>query len=69
MHSSYQIHNITSCVARTRILVALPISSKVSLLLLKNGSWRNTCSKTLRAKEWMKDEQERERESGENQVA
>jgi hypothetical protein len=30
MQSSCQIHNITSCVARTKILVALPISSKVS---------------------------------------
>jgi hypothetical protein len=57
-----KIYNVTSYVARTKILVALPISSKASLLLLKNGSWRNTCSKTLRAKEWMKDGQERERE-------
>jgi hypothetical protein len=57
-----KLYNVTSYVARKKILVSLSISSKSSLLLLKNGSWRNTCSKTLRAKEWMKDGQEGERE-------
>jgi hypothetical protein len=56
MQSSYQTYKITSCVARTKILVALPKSSKVSPFITEeNGSWRNTCSKTLRTKEWMKD--------------
>jgi hypothetical protein len=56
-------NNITSCVARTKILVALPIILQSFSFITQNGSWRNTCSKTLRAKEW-KDGQERERESG-----
>jgi hypothetical protein len=49
-----QCQNLTRLprVARTKILVALPKSSKVSpFITQENGSWRNTCSKTLRAKE------------------
>ena len=61
MHQSNQTHKFTSHVARTKILVALPmILQSFSFLLLKNGSWRNTCSKTLRAKEWKMEQEKRE---------
>jgi hypothetical protein len=64
-----KINNITSYVARTRILIALPMILQSFSFITQNGVWRNNCSKTLRAKEWMKDGQERERERDENQVA
>jgi hypothetical protein len=59
-----KFHNVTSCVARTKILVALPISSKVSPLLLKK--WilekyllQNPKSQRMEER-WNKKERERE---------
>ena len=56
------------CKQETRILVALPISSKVSLYYSTIDLGEILAPKPSRAKEWMKDGQERER-CDENQVA
>jgi hypothetical protein len=62
-------NKFTSCVERTKILVALPkfLQSFSFIITQENGSWRNTCSKTYEPKNgrWNKKrERERERESG-----
>jgi hypothetical protein len=51
MQLSYQIETTLPHVfVRTKILIALPKNPPKLLLLLHQemGSWRNTCSKTLR---------------------
>jgi hypothetical protein len=51
MQPSYQIETILPHVfLRTKILIALPKNHPKLLLLLHQemGSWRSTCSKTLR---------------------
>ena len=57
------------CKQETRILVALPISSKVYFYYSTIDLGEILAPKPARAKEWMQDGQEREGESGENQVA
>jgi hypothetical protein len=50
------------CKQETRILVALPISSKVSLYYSTIDLGEILAPKPSRAKEWMQDGQERERD-------
>jgi hypothetical protein len=66
MHKSNQtIQVYLTCSKNKNTCFSSNDPPKFLLYYSRNGSWRNTCSKTLRAKEWKKDgTRKRERESG-----